>query len=152
VFNGEADFRYTTFRERVEFWETRFEHPSSDTPTPLFYRVVFEKPQSVSFYNTNLENAILCHCALSDVSFSNVPWRKRPDNALLGSRPDPIGPITFVVKRAGTRSAGNPHATCDVAGAGNGPPEVSRSHRASSRPYQGSVWPISVQTFLIGPC
>jgi hypothetical protein len=31
-----------------------------------------------------------------------------------------IGPITPDVKRAGARSAGNPHAACDVAGAGNG--------------------------------
>ena len=53
---------------------------------------------------------------------------------LPGQPPDPIGPITLVVKRAGTRSAGNPHATCDVAGAGNGV-GVSPSHRASSRPY-----------------
>ena len=55
--------------------------------------------------------------------------------ALLGSRPYPIGPITLVVKRAGTRSAGNPHATCDVAGTGNGASEVFRSCRASPRPY-----------------
>src|SRR6476659_4426690 len=36
----------------------------------------------------------------------------------LCSRPRLIGPITLVVKCAGARSAGNPHATCDVAGAG----------------------------------
>ena len=35
-------------------------------------------------------------------------------------RPTRIGHITLAVKCAGTRSAGNPHATCDVAGAGNG--------------------------------
>ena len=38
---------------------------------------------------------------------------------LLGSRSSLIGPITFDVKCAGARSAGNPHATRDVAGAGN---------------------------------
>ena len=37
----------------------------------------------------------------------------------LGSRSSLIGPITLDVKCAGARSAGNPHATCDVAGAGN---------------------------------
>src|SRR3954467_13081861 len=37
----------------------------------------------------------------------------------LCSRPTLIGPITLDVKCAGARSAGNPHATCDVAGAGN---------------------------------
>src|SRR6516225_7539458 len=37
----------------------------------------------------------------------------------LGGRSSLIGPITLDVKCAGARSAGNPHATCDVAGAGN---------------------------------
>ena len=37
----------------------------------------------------------------------------------LGSRSSVIGPINLDVKCAGARSAGNPHATCDVAGAGN---------------------------------
>ena len=36
----------------------------------------------------------------------------------LGSRSVVIGPINLEVKCAGARSAGNPHATCDVAGAG----------------------------------
>ncbi len=35
-----------------------------------------------------------------------------------GSGSGLIGPITLDVKCAGARSAGNPHATCDVAGAG----------------------------------
>ena len=35
------------------------------------------------------------------------------------SAPSLIGPITLDVKRAGKRSAGNPHAAFDVAGAGN---------------------------------
>src|SRR5579859_204163 len=38
----------------------------------------------------------------------------------LGSRPSMIGLISFAMNCAGARSAGNPHATCDVAGAGNG--------------------------------
>jgi hypothetical protein len=37
----------------------------------------------------------------------------------LGSRSGLIGHITLDVKCAGARSAGNPHATCEVAGAGN---------------------------------
>src|SRR5260370_22415444 len=36
----------------------------------------------------------------------------------LGSRSGVIGPINLVVNCAGARSAGNPLATCDVAGAG----------------------------------
>ena len=37
----------------------------------------------------------------------------------LGSRSGVIGPISLNAKCAGARSAGNPHATCEVAGAGN---------------------------------
>jgi hypothetical protein len=38
----------------------------------------------------------------------------------LGSRSDLIGLINLVANCAGACSAGNPHATCDVAGIGNG--------------------------------
>ena len=37
----------------------------------------------------------------------------------LGSRSGGIGPISLDAKCAGARSAGNPHATCEVAGGGN---------------------------------
>ena len=63
-----------------------------------------------------------------------------------------IGLINLEVKCAGARSAGNPHAACDVEGAGNvvterpirarrGKPRIQTrsllvSYRASSRPYQ----------------
>src|SRR5580693_729184 len=36
------------------------------------------------------------------------------------SRPGTIGPITLGTKQTGAPSAGNLHAGCDVAGAGNG--------------------------------
>jgi hypothetical protein len=45
-----------------------------------------------------------------------------------------IGLITLDVKGAGARSAGNPLATCDVAGVGNG--IFTEGLRASARPYQ----------------
>ncbi len=67
--------------------------------------------------------------------------------------------INLEMKCAGTRSAGNPHAACDVAGAGNGitniPSRARRGkpriqtravlsgYRASSRPYQGISEPLS---------
>jgi hypothetical protein len=63
-------------------------------------------------------------------------------------------PISLAANCAGARSAGNPHATCDVAGAGNGatatPKRARRGklrihakekptgHRASARPDQWS--------------
>ena len=45
-----------------------------------------------------------------------------------------IGPITLDMKGAGARSAGNPLATCDVAGVGNG--IFTEDLRASARPYR----------------
>lgn len=70
----------------------------------------------------------------------------------LGSRPSMIRLISFAMNCAGARSAGNPHATCDVAGAGNGatanPKRARRGkpriqakeepagRRASARPYR----------------
>ena len=66
-----------------------------------------------------------------------------------------IGLINLEVKCAGARSAGNPHAACDVEGAGNGVTErpirarrgkpriqtrsVLVGYRASSRPYQAVI-------------
>jgi len=63
-----------------------------------------------------------------------------------------IGLINLEVKCAGARSAGNPHAACDVEGVGNGTTDypsrarrgkpriqtrvVLMGYRASSRPYQ----------------
>jgi hypothetical protein len=66
-------------------------------------------------------------------SFMSIEWSiNRP----LGPpfRSD-SGLITLVVKCAGTRSAGNPHTTCDVAGAGNEAPI-----------YLGVVAPVSDPT------
>src|SRR5436853_7668710 len=64
------------------------------------------------------------------------------------SGPSLIGPITLGAKHAGERSAGNPPATFDVAGAGNvtaaaGPasaktlehPTCASGRRTSPRPY-----------------
>ena len=72
--------------------------------------------------------------------------------AVADSGANMISLINLEMKCAGTRSAGNPHAACDVAGAGNGitnipsrarrgkpriqTRDVLSGYRASSRPYQ----------------
>src|SRR5271169_6133375 len=70
--------------------------------------------------------------------------------------PSTIGPITLEVKQTGERSAGNPHAAFDVAGAGNaarsrycdtrrrkgettGNTNIDLNRRASPRPYRRAV-------------
>ena len=71
--------------------------------------------------------------------------------AVAGSGANMLSLINLEMKCAGTRSAGNPHAACDVAGAGNGITNIPRrarrgkpriqtrdvlsGYRASSRPY-----------------
>src|SRR5262245_23797856 len=62
----------------------------------------------------------------------------------LGSRSGQIGLITLDVNCAGARSAGNPLATCDVAGAGNQLTvrigrHSQRKRGATDRPELGSI-------------
>jgi len=52
---------------------------------------------------------------------------------MIESAASPIGQISFWEKLTRKRSAGNPHAAFDVAGAGN---VLMSQWRASSRPYQ----------------
>ena len=52
--------------------------------------------------------------------------------AFLGSRSVLIGPIAREEKCAGTRSAGNTHASSDVAGTGNGIADLPPGHGTSS--------------------
>ncbi len=75
--------------------------------------------------------------------------------AVVESGASMIGLINLEMKCAGTRSAGNRHAACDVAGAGNGitnipsrarrgkpriqTRDVLSDYRASSRPYQEKI-------------
>ncbi len=50
--------------------------------------------------------------------------------AVVDSGTNMIGLINLEMKCAGTRSAGNPHAACDVAGAGNGITNIPSLHIA----------------------
>jgi len=75
-------------------------------------------------------------------------------SAVADSGANMISLINLEMKCAGTRSAGNPHAACDVAGAGNGitnipsrarrgqpriqTRDVLSGYRASSRPYHAA--------------
>src|SRR5277367_2296163 len=54
------------------------------------------------------------------------------------SCPGMIGPISLDMKRMGARSAGNPHAACDVEGAGN----VARSNSSAKPARQSSTLPV----------
>ena len=64
-----------------------------------------------------------------------------PDKVLPGteSTADLIGHINFDMKATGERSAGNPHATFEVAGAGNGMMENPKRARNRKRGHKPRV-------------
>src|SRR3984893_19178234 len=86
------------------------------------------------------------------VRISAAPQRLQGSVVYAESCPSTIGPITLEVKQTGERSAGNPHAAFDVAGAGNvawsrwcdtrrrkgeptGNTNIDLNRRVSPRPY-----------------
>jgi len=54
---------------------------------------------------------------------------------------DQIGPINLVAKCAGARSEENPHAACEVAGAGNGATDTAKRARRGKPRIQPSQRP-----------
>jgi hypothetical protein len=95
--NQLADFRDAKFRDISRFRRTRFRGdpgllafpvhssaragaPTKDEgrlPGPVFTRTKFENPQNVDFYQTYLGQALLHNCDVSNLSFSDVTWRRR---------------------------------------------------------------------------
>jgi hypothetical protein len=59
-------------------------------------------------------------------------WSRRELVAPRRKRSPSLGPITQGAKRAGKRSAGNPHAPFDRAGAGDGPTAILIGHEAGN--------------------
>jgi uncharacterized protein YjbI with pentapeptide repeats len=79
TFVGRANFRYSRFADAAQFEETRFvrESQASKEPAPIFCQAVFEKPERVIFYQTNLGYALFHNCDISGVNFSDVVWCRR---------------------------------------------------------------------------
>ena len=70
------------------------------------------------------------------------------------SRPSTIGHITLGTKQTGAPSAGNPHAGCDVAGAGNGFTvwllrHSQRKRGATARPDLRNTAPVLDPTLVL---
>ncbi len=88
-----ADFRDAKFRDISRFRRTRFRgdpallaspdksgivaKDDGRLPGPIFTRTKFDKPQNVEFYQTYLGQALLHNCDVSNLSFSDVTWRRR---------------------------------------------------------------------------
>lgn len=75
-----ADFRRVQFLGAAGFGQTKFRHdPQSQDPEPsaIFCDTVFDKPERVVFYQTDLVQALFHNCDVSKVSFSDVTWRRR---------------------------------------------------------------------------
>ena len=60
---------------------------------------------------------------------------------VLESASNRIGRINLAAKCAGARSAGNPHAACEVAGAGNGATDLAKRARRGKPRIQPSQRP-----------
>ena len=73
------------------------------------------------------------HCAEASVGSGGVADGE--------SGSDRIGLINLVAKCAGARSAGNPHAACEVAGAGNGATDTAKRARRGKPRKQPSRRP-----------
>src|ERR1700722_3466954 len=88
-----ADFSDAKFRDISRFRKTRFRgdpgllaspdksgtlaKDDGRLPGPIFTRTKFDKPQNVEFYQTYLGRALLHNCDVSNLSFSDVIWRRR---------------------------------------------------------------------------
>ena len=73
------------------------------------------------------------HCAEASVGSGGVADGE--------SGSDRIGLINLVAKCAGARSAGNPHAACEVAGTGNGATDMAKRARRGKPRIQPSQRP-----------
>src|SRR5712692_9224157 len=102
TFKRGADFREAKFLARVEFRESVFRSGEWGEPGPVFSGAEFQKPEEVTFYKTNLGQALFHNCDVSEFHFSDVTWRKRKGTSksmvfdeVAGPRipyPGPLGP------------------------------------------------------------
>lgn len=94
TFNGEttfvlpqfhkiANFRVTRFRGRISFSGTAFRTDAALDPGAIFSLARFSDESNAQFYRTDLSHALFHNCDISDVTFSSVIWRKRPDSKTL---------------------------------------------------------------------
>ena len=82
TFKDLATFSYARFLGQAEFRKTEFpkQEGKDDTPGAVFTRARFEKPEEVTFYQTDLSRALFHNCDVSKFAFSNVTWRKRANS------------------------------------------------------------------------
>src|ERR1039458_5576445 len=79
-FAGMVDFLGTHFAGPAQFEQTKFRQDAQDKnhqPGPFFSGADFEEPKKVTFYKTDLGQALFHNCDVSKVTFSDVTWRKR---------------------------------------------------------------------------
>jgi uncharacterized protein YjbI with pentapeptide repeats len=79
TFTQVAHFWSAQFLESASFWETQFEQQKAGAPSLIFSQPKLAKPRQITFYRTNLANALFHHCDVSEVNFSTVEWPKRPN-------------------------------------------------------------------------
>jgi uncharacterized protein YjbI with pentapeptide repeats len=76
-FEKKARFDQVQFQASAEFRETLFRSDDELVPGPIFSLAKFSKAEDVTFYKTNLAQALFHNCDVSQVNFSSVKWRRR---------------------------------------------------------------------------
>ena len=79
-FTQDADFLGASFEDAAEFRETSFREDETGMLGPVFGLARFRRPEAVTFYKTYLGQALFHNCDISRLTFSDVRWRRRPDN------------------------------------------------------------------------
>jgi len=104
----------------------------SETGLRKRFGAIWHEPASVeaSDGNGGVKNG--CMGLWDSLTITGYPIPRHPGKPL----PHRIGLINFDVKCAGARSAGNPHAACDVAGVGDGITETPTRARRWQRRKQ----------------
>jgi len=79
-FKGLGDFTRSKFLGGAEFRETDLRGIDEQTPSLVFLRTEFIRPEGILFYKVYLGRCLFHNCDVSRVSFSSVNWRERSGN------------------------------------------------------------------------
>jgi uncharacterized protein YjbI with pentapeptide repeats len=78
-FFKQANFRESKFLGPAEFRGTQFLRDRDLLPSLVFTQAEFTNPNAILFYKTDLSHALFHDCDASQLNFSSVEWRTRPN-------------------------------------------------------------------------
>jgi len=78
-FFKQANFREAKFLSTADFRGTQFLRSGDRLPSLILAQAEFVLPNSILFYKTDFTHALLHDCDTSELNFSSVKWRTRPN-------------------------------------------------------------------------